>query len=258
MADEGTRASRDRAAAVSTEGSTPPSGLRFYWLEEYLFVDVCRRFQAERQLGAFDFFSIIIWKSNRAKSKVAHRLLDAQKEHGDLEAIVRKLTRDLADASDRLACIMKTWGFQLPLASAILTVLWPDEFSVFDVRACEALRSLGKEDFSKLASRTHSPTLAADYRRFVDSVRSIDAEGCTSLRDKDRYLWGKSASDQLRRDIVSGFAKKHTPTGTPRREPRDSRQDSRPCSCGEMAPRKSRVAQEPAGTTRCLAVGRSP
>ncbi|MBX3026528.1 hypothetical protein KF840_16610 [bacterium] len=193
--------------------------MKFYWLEEYLFVDVRRRFQADRQLSAFDFFSIIIWKSNRSKSKVARRLLDKHKEHGDLEAIVRKLTRDLADASDKLACIMETWGFWLPLASAILTVLWPDEFTVFDVRACEALRGLGKEDFSKLASRTYSPTLAADYRRFVGAVRSVEAEGLTKLRDKDRHLWGESARDQLERDIANGFVKSPSAQETPSSKP---------------------------------------
>jgi hypothetical protein len=192
---------------TTARNPAPVSGLSFYWLEQYLFDDVRRRFLADKQLGAFDFFSIIIWKSNRSKSKVAHRLRDDYKKYGDLEAIVRTLTSSLAGASDRLACIMTEWGFQLPLASAVLTVLWPDEFTIFDVRACEALKGLAKEDFSKLASRTYSPALATDYRRFVDAVRSVEAEGLTNLRDKDRYLWGKSASDQLVRDIASGFAK---------------------------------------------------
>ena len=49
--------------------------LRYYDLETYLFEDVRRRFHAERSLSAFDFFSIVIWKANRAKSKIAHRLL---------------------------------------------------------------------------------------------------------------------------------------------------------------------------------------
>ena len=40
--------------------------LRYYDLERYLFEDVHRRFHEEGSIGAFDFFSIVIWKANRA------------------------------------------------------------------------------------------------------------------------------------------------------------------------------------------------
>ena len=45
--------------------------LRYYDLETYLFVDVASRFNEHGKLDAFDLFSIIIWKANRAKSKLA-------------------------------------------------------------------------------------------------------------------------------------------------------------------------------------------
>jgi len=50
-------------------------GLRYYDLEAYLFEDVHKRFKTEGSIGAFDFFSIVIWKANRAKSRIAKRLL---------------------------------------------------------------------------------------------------------------------------------------------------------------------------------------
>ena len=49
--------------------------VRYYDLESYLFEDVRQQFQSEGSLSAFDFFSIVIWKANRAKSKIAKRLL---------------------------------------------------------------------------------------------------------------------------------------------------------------------------------------
>lgn len=63
--------------------------LRYYDLEAYLFEDVRKRFQKEGVLSAFDFFSIVIWKANRAKSKVAHRLLKMA-ETDDLDGAVRQ------------------------------------------------------------------------------------------------------------------------------------------------------------------------
>jgi hypothetical protein len=48
--------------------------LKYYDLETYLFEDVRQRFHKQGKLDAFDLFSIIIWKANRARSKLAQRL----------------------------------------------------------------------------------------------------------------------------------------------------------------------------------------
>jgi hypothetical protein len=40
------------------------------------------------------------------------------------------------------------WDFYLPVASAILSVFWPDEFSIYNVRVCDQLgrfRGLGSK-----------------------------------------------------------------------------------------------------------------
>jgi hypothetical protein len=60
--------------------------LKYYDLEKYLFEDVRQRFHKEGKLDAFDLFSIVIWKANRSKSRLAHRLA---KKAGTLEAAAR-------------------------------------------------------------------------------------------------------------------------------------------------------------------------
>ena len=107
-----------------------------YNQERYLFENVHRNFHCWSKLTAFDFFSIVIWKANRAKSKIAKRLLGLHK--GTLEEVVSQLGDDLRNAAEpreRMRVLIKDYGFQLPMASAILTVLWPEEFTVYDVRA---------------------------------------------------------------------------------------------------------------------------
>ncbi len=49
--------------------------LQYYHLEPYLFDTVHNGFAKKGQLSAFDFFCILIWKANCAKSKHASRLL---------------------------------------------------------------------------------------------------------------------------------------------------------------------------------------
>jgi hypothetical protein len=172
-----------------------------YWLESYLFSEVSPRFAQTRTISAFDFFCIVIWKANRAKSKVARRLLNAG--FVDLPSAVAKLASDidmLPEPKDRLRVLIEKWHFRLSMASAILTVLYPEEFTVYDVRVCETLR-----DFVSLSDRTNFESLWEGYTSFVDRVRAVAPAGL-SLRDKDRWLWGRSVTQQLEHDIETRFA----------------------------------------------------
>ena len=62
---------------------------------------------------------------------------------------------------------MTKWAFRLPTASAILTVLYPDVFTVYDRRVCKVLGA-----FDQLANMKWSVELWREYRRFVDAVRT--------------------------------------------------------------------------------------
>jgi hypothetical protein len=175
--------------------------LDYYDLERYVFQTVADRFHQFHELCAFDFFSIIIWKSNRAKTHTARRLLKNFPERS-LEEIVQQLTSALHDASDRkarLEVLINDYGFLLPMASAVLTALWPEEFSVYDIRVCEQLR-----DFYKLGWNTKIDELWGGYERFVKCVGDA-VPGRLSLRDKDRVLWARSAKDSLRQNLRTGF-----------------------------------------------------
>jgi hypothetical protein len=109
---------------------------RYYDLEKYLFEEVHDRFHADGTISAFDFFSIVVWKANRAKSKIARIVLN-KAEAADLDVAVGEISKALHCAEspkERLRILIEEWAFLLPMATAILTVLWPDEFTVFDVR----------------------------------------------------------------------------------------------------------------------------
>ena len=98
-------------------------------------------------------------------------------------------------AQDKLELLMDAWGFPLPMATAVLTVLYPEEFTIYDVRVCGQLN-----DFRYLSQRRFSAALWDAYCRFVDAVRAKAPTGF-SLRDADRYLWGQSMYMDARRFI---------------------------------------------------------
>jgi hypothetical protein len=178
--------------------------LQLYDLEGYLLDTVRPRFHAQGYLSVFDFFCIIIWKANRMKSITAKRLL-AQAGSDDLGEAVHQLTAGIyrqASAKDRLRYLFEEWKIWLPTASAILTILYPDEFTVYDARVCAQLG-----DFQGLNNIWAFEKLWDGYLRFRDAVIQAAPEGL-SLRDKDRYLWARSYAQQLESDLASNFNKK--------------------------------------------------
>src|SRR3989344_4900183 len=107
--------------------------IKYYFLEDYLFKEVRNNFQKRGYLTAEEFFCIVIWKSNRAKTKIKKKLLG----FGDLTAQIKKMTSEIfneADNRKKLKILFKEWRFSLPMATAILTVLYPDDFTIYDVR----------------------------------------------------------------------------------------------------------------------------
>jgi hypothetical protein len=167
--------------------------LGYYGREKFLFEIVRPRFQQQHYLDSFDFFTIVIWKANRAKTKIAQRLL---KKGKNLNHVVRKITAEIYKApnSEKKLEILIDEGFLLPMASAILTVLYPDDFTIYDWRVCESLN-----DFSSLSAGKKN--IWRDYSRFVEAVKKNTPKQL-SLREKDRYLWAKSAMKQLQNDIL--------------------------------------------------------
>lgn len=181
---------------------TDTNFLQYYDMEGYLFKVVSTRYAQDKTLTAFDFFCIVIWKANRAKSIVAKRLLAHGNGQANFGVAVGSLLTAISEAKDqkgRLSVLIEGWGFRLPMASAILTVLYPEDFTVYDIRVCNVLG-----DFKDVQNKTNFATLWERYSAYVIAVRNAAPE-CSTLRDKDRFLWGKSLANQLQSDIQSSF-----------------------------------------------------
>lgn len=143
-------------------------------------------FHSRCYLTPEEFFCIVIWKSNRAKSKIKNLLLKS----GSLGIAIKKLTKQIHDENtkeEKLKILIEKWKFRLPMASAILTVLYPNDFSVYDYRVIE---QLGINDF-----RDRKNQIERYFSEFLPKVWEY-IEG-KDLRDKDKYLWGKSFYNSL-------------------------------------------------------------
>lgn len=175
--------------------------LGYYDSERFLFEVVGPSFRTTGRIKPEEFFLILIWKANRAKSKQLKRL--AEIDNRGFSETVAEICSAISNAEtprEKLLVLMKRWGFRLATATAILSVFYPDDFTVYDYRACEQLTALGcAEPFDRLEHLSPNTVWPA-YERFVRAVRQA-VPSQNALRAKDRYLWGKSLYEEIQNDI---------------------------------------------------------
>lgn len=178
--------------------------LKYYDLEKYLFETVSPRFRKDTHLCAFDFLSIVNWKSPRPKRRIINGLCKRRKT--GFEEAVRDLTHDIHRAEDhqtRLKILLDRPGIGLAMATAILTVLYPEDFTVYDQRVCTSLGDYvpqsGVRSFRNLGNRNKAK-IWEGYVEFLEAVRENTPHDL-SLRDKDRWLWAKAVVKQMETEI---------------------------------------------------------
>ena len=159
-----------------------------YYLEEYLLERVSSRFSEEGTLAPYDFFAIIVWKSNRAKTKIRRGLDDAGVSTEVLMREVNEADTPLAKAE----ALLRIEGIGLAMASAVLAVCYPEEYTVLDYRAWETLLQWPVEGLPP-----HYPWTSQGYLQYCQACRALADKKGLSLRDLDRALWAKSWEDDL-------------------------------------------------------------
>lgn len=161
--------------------------LKYYLLEDYLLKEVKDNFEKNGFLTPEEFFCIVIWKANRAKTTIKRRLL---KTCPNLKTAIKKLTSEIysePSKEKKLRILLDKWKFQLPMASAILTILYPDDFTIYDVRVRNQLK------ISDFCGRKNQ--IKKYFNEYLPKVKKCFPG--MKLRDKDKNLWGKSFYEDL-------------------------------------------------------------
>lgn len=157
--------------------------LKYYFLEDYLFNEVNLSFQRKGYLTIEEFFAIVIWKRNASKTKILNGIKKTKRT-------VREITFKISAAKtkeQKLGALLspKIPGIGIAFASAILTVCYPDDFTVVDYRARSSLKDFGEKVEG-------NPTInTSAYFDYLTKCKKLAFEYNLSLRDFDRVLWAK-------------------------------------------------------------------
>jgi len=152
---------------------------KYYFLEDYLFKTVNKNFYENKYLTPEEFLAIIIWKRNASKTKVIKGINASGKS-------VKTITNEIYKSTSReekLQILLGIKNIGIALASAVLTVLYPDEFTVFDYRAKNSLETLN------IQIKGNPDNKPKDYFNYVDICEEQRKKYNLSLRDFDRTLW---------------------------------------------------------------------
>lgn len=140
-----------------------------------------------------EFVSIGKWKTERQKGRYEN----------NNDENVESLTREALEASglDKVKILDKLEGVGVPVASAILTVVYPKDYCVIDYRTWRALLWLvtlkSKGSFNFTSYREYSDFLdiydrygtASAYGRFLETLKNIGRKRNMTPRGVEMALW---------------------------------------------------------------------
>jgi thermostable 8-oxoguanine DNA glycosylase len=159
--------------------------LKYYSLEDYLFGEVNKNFRERGYLTPEEFFAIVFWKRKPA----AFQIVPAWDKES-IETITGKLNPD--DRENSFNILLGNRGgireVGIAIASAILTVCYPKEFTVLDYRALNSLRKLKSDECKKLPLKAENFNLD-HYFNYLKICKDLAKEIDISLRNLDRTLW---------------------------------------------------------------------
>jgi len=162
----------------------------FYWsdrhkpgpLEDELFTTVRVAIAERGYLTADQLKKIARWKSQRALGYLEND-----------ESTIGDVTRLALDSKTpewirhHILCILD--GVRHAMASAVLTVWDPENHTVLDYRAVEALQELKKRGILDLDPPPGQRGALPGYWTYLQTYRPIANSIGVSLRDLDRALW---------------------------------------------------------------------
>jgi hypothetical protein len=154
-----------------------------------------------QSLSKRDVLLILKWKLGRIKDSNAETVNDNRME------AINEAVRNASQADRRIAALealQKISGIGLATATAILTVCYPNDFTIIDWRVLEIL-DLYPSRLAKAKRKRHSADdwTAADYmREYLPNVKAYSERWSCTLRDADRALWGLSVDQRIEKIIA--------------------------------------------------------
>ncbi len=148
--------------------------IELYDTEKYLFEIISPKVKEKGYLSFDDFYKICMWKSARPKKRYLNN-----KE--SVEEITKRALLE-TDERKRIKILCELDGVGIPTASAILTVIYPKEYAIIDIRDLEELNKITKNKIGETISIT-------TWNNYIKKMRKLAKENHVTPREMDKALF---------------------------------------------------------------------
>jgi hypothetical protein len=177
-------------------------GLDCYDPKKWVFPKIRERLSNHQGLSKRDVLLILKWKLGRIKGSNAEAVSDASLKEIN-EAIVDARKTD--GAIDALKALDNIPGIGLATATAILTVCYPESFTIIDERVLASLdlypSGCEKKKRKKKKYSTDDWTAKTYVDEYLPRVRERKEQWSRTLRETDQALWGLSVNQRIEKII---------------------------------------------------------
>ncbi len=147
--------------------------LSLYSTENFLFNKLGPEIKSRGYLIFDDFYKICMWKSRRPKNLYLKNISSVSR--------ITKLALKEKDEIKRMEILCGLSGVSVPVASAILTVVYPTKYGIIDIRCLEMLNILGE----RISTNSNINT----WIKFISVMRKIAKENNVTPREVDMVLF---------------------------------------------------------------------
>jgi thermostable 8-oxoguanine DNA glycosylase len=149
--------------------------------DEDVFEAVGSKVATRGYMNKDEFLKIVRWKAARSLRR-AHENSPEKVEE------VSKRAFSTTDDRERIKILCELRGVAVRMASAILTIVYPEKYGVVDIRAWRALSDLNLLEEGK-KNRDKNYYSIDDYLLYLDIIRQKAKEYGITPREVDKALW---------------------------------------------------------------------
>ncbi|MBI2140295.1 hypothetical protein HYU14_05195 [Candidatus Woesearchaeota archaeon] len=148
---------------------------KLYDIENLLFEEIGPIARKRGYLKYDEFIKICMWKTPRPK-----RLY--QRNGPKKVEMQTKLAFSNPNEVGKIRCLTELWGVYIPVASAILTVVFPEKYGIIDTKSINSLKELGIcTDIGKNSRK--------DWLKYLNVIRKIAKRNELNVRIVDQFLF---------------------------------------------------------------------
>lgn len=156
-----------------------------------LFENISKSLQKRKCLKREEFINICEWKTRRPRNQ--YRKNDKKK----IKEITKKIFAKHSDAESQMTELLKLEGVSVPVASALLTVIYPKKYCIVDFRVWNTLlwiedkKSLFKNysNYSDFINNFRNYNKVSSYISYMKKIDKLATKQNMTPREIEMALW---------------------------------------------------------------------